>query len=168
MRVLILDLRGNAGGPFDVAVQVVERFLTSGVIVTTHGQIGGQIRDYNKTYQAHSGNVLAVPLVILVDAETASSAEMVAGALKENQRGKLVGETTFGKGSIQRVDKLKMAPRAGIRMTVARFYTPTGRPYSDTGVAPQVVIRSEAAMEIGQDAQLQAALDVARPLIAGP
>jgi carboxyl-terminal processing protease len=168
MRVLILDLRGNPGGPFDVAVQVVERFLTSGVIVTTHGQIGGQIRDYNKTYQAHSGNVLAVPLVILVDAETASSAEMVAGALKENQRGKLVGETTFGKGSIQRVDKLKTAPRAGIRMTVARFYTPAGRPYSDTGVTPQVVIRSEASMEIGQDAQLQAALDVARPLIAGP
>jgi carboxyl-terminal processing protease len=168
MRVLILDLRGNPGGPFDVAVQVVERFLASGVIVTTHGQIGGQIRDYNKTYRAQSGNVLAVPLVILVDAETASSAEMVAGALKENQRGKLVGETTFGKGSIQRVDKLKMAPRAGIRMTVARFYTPTGRPYSDTGLTPQVVIRSEASMEIGQDAQLQAALDVARPLIAGP
>src|SRR5207302_8883967 len=123
--------RGNPGGPFETAVQVVERFLVAGVIVTTHGQIGGPVRKYNKTYHAHGGNVLPMPLVILVDAETASSAEMVAGALKENQRGKLVGETTFGKGSIQRVDKLKMAPRAGIRMTVARFYMPTGRPYSD-------------------------------------
>lgn len=164
MRVLILDLRGNPGGPFEIAVQVVERFLASGVIVTTHGQIGGQLRDYNKKYQAHGGQVLAVPLVILVDAETASSAEMVAGALKENQRGTLVGQTTFGKGSIQRVDKLKTAPLAGIRMTVARFYSPTGHLYSDTGVTPQVVIRSEVSMELGEDAQLQAALDVARPL----
>jgi carboxyl-terminal processing protease len=101
---------------------------------------------------------------MLVDADTASSAEMVAGALRENQRGKLVGETTFGKGSIQRVDKLKKAPLAGVRMTVARFYTPSGRPYSDTGVTPDVVIRPEASMEVGEDAQLQAALDIARPL----
>jgi carboxyl-terminal processing protease len=168
MRVLILDLRGNPGGPFDIAVRVVERFLSSGVIVMTHGQIGGHVREHNKTYQAQGANVLSVPLVILVDAETASSAEMVAGALKENQRGKLIGQTTFGKGSIQRVDKLKTAPLAGIRMTVAKFYAPSGRPYSGTGVTPDIVIRPEVSMEIGQDAQLQAALDVARPLAAGP
>jgi carboxyl-terminal processing protease len=168
MKVLILDLRGNPGGPFEIAVQVAQRFLASGVmIVTTQGQIGGQVHDYNKTYYAQGDNVLAVPLVILVDAETASSAEMVAGALKENQRGQLVGQPTFGKGSIQRIDKLKTAPLAGLRMTVARFYSPTGRSYGDTGVTPQVVIRSEVSMEIGQDAQLQAAVDVARPLTMG-
>jgi carboxyl-terminal processing protease len=164
MKVLILDLRGNPGGPFEIAVQVVERFLASGVIVTTHGQIGGQVRDYNKTYQAHGAGVLPVPLVVLVDAETASSAEMVAGALKDNQRGMLIGQTTFGKGSIQRVDKLQTAPLAGIRMTVAKFYSPSGRPYTDTGVAPDVVVRPETSMEIGQDAPLQAAVDIARPL----
>jgi C-terminal peptidase prc len=167
MKVLILDLRGNPGGPFDIAVQVVERFLARGVIVLTHGQIGGQIRE-SRTYQAQGTNVLAVPLVILVDADTASSAEMVAGALRENQRGKLIGQATFGKGSIQRVDTLKKAPLAGIRMTVAKFYAPSGRPYSGTGVTPDVVIRSEIATEIGQDAQLQAALDIARPLALGP
>jgi carboxyl-terminal processing protease len=164
MKVLILDLRGNPGGPFEVAVRVVERFLASGVIVTTHGRIGGQVRDYNKTYEAHRADALPVPLVVLVDAETASSAEMVAGALKDNQRGMLIGQTTFGKGSIQRVDKLRTAPQAGIRMTVAKFYSPTGRPYTDTGVTPDVVIRPETSMEIGQDAQLQAAVDIARPL----
>jgi carboxyl-terminal processing protease len=168
MKVLILDLRGNPGGPFEMAVQVAERFLASGVmIVSTVGQIDGHIRDLNKTYYAHRDSVLAVPLVILIDAETASSAEMVAGALKENQRGQLVGQTTFGKGSIQRVDKLRMAPLAGLRMTVARFHSPTGRSYSGTGVTPQVVIRADVSMELGQDAQLQAALDVARPLTMG-
>jgi carboxyl-terminal processing protease len=164
MKVLILDLRGNPGGPFDIAVQVVERFLASGVIVSTCGQIGGPVRDYNKTYQASGTNVLAVPLVMLVDADTASSAEMVAGALQENQRGKLVGQTTFGKGSMQRVDKLTKAPLAGMRMTVARIYTPSGRAYNDVGVIPDVVVRPEVSMEIGEDAQLQAALDIARPL----
>jgi carboxyl-terminal processing protease len=163
MRALILDLRGNPGGPFEIAVQVAERFLASGVIVMTHGQISG-VRDYNKTYQAHSASALTVPLVMLVDADTASSAEMVAGAIRENQRGKLVGDTTFGKGSIQRVDKLTKAPLAGVRMTVARFYAPSGRPYGNTGVIPDIVVRPEASMDVGEDAQLQAALDIARPL----
>jgi carboxyl-terminal processing protease len=164
MKVLILDLRGNPGGPFEIAVRVVEKFLASGVIVTTHGQIGGPVRDYNKTYEAHSAAALPVPLVILVDADTASSAELVAGALKENQRGMLIGQTTFGKGSVQRVDKLKTAPPAGIRMTVAKFFSPSGRAYTDSGVVPDVVVRPEASLEIGQDAPLQAAIDVARPL----
>ena len=168
MKVLILDLRGNPGGPFEIAVQVAQRFLAAGVmIVTTQGQIDGHFHDYNKTYYAHRDNSLAVPLVILIDAETASSAEMVAGALQENQRGQLVGQPTFGKASIQRIDKLRSAPLAGLRMTVARFYSPTGRAYGDTGVTPQVVIRSEVSTEIGQDAQLQAALDLARPLTMG-
>lgn len=165
MKVLILDLRGNPGGSFEIAVRVVERFLASGVIVTTHGQIGGPVRDNNRTYHAPGVDVLPVPLVILVDADTASSAEMVAGALHENRRGKLIGQTTFGKGSIQRVDKLKTAPLAGLRMTVAKFYTPSGRPYGNTGVTPDIVIRPEVSVELGQDAQLQAALDVARPLV---
>ncbi len=160
MKVLILDLRVNPGGPFEIAVRIVERFLASGVIVATHGQI----REFNKIFRAHGTDVLAAPMVILVDADTASSAEIVASALKENQRGKLVGQTTFGKGSMQRVDMLNTTPVSGIRMTVAKLYTPAGRSYSDTGVTPHIVVRPEASMEIGQDAQLQAALDLARPL----
>jgi len=160
MRVLILDLRGNQGGPFEIALRLVERFLASGIIVAAHGQV----RQYNKIYRAHGTDVLDMPMVILVDAETASSAEIVASALQENQRGKLVGQTTFGKGSMQRVDKLNTTPASGIRMTVAKLYTPLGRPYSDTGVTPNVVVQPDVSMDIGQDAQLQAALDLARPL----
>ncbi|HLN27012.1 MAG TPA: S41 family peptidase [Gemmataceae bacterium] len=163
MKTLILDLRGNPGGLFDVALQVAERFLSSGVIVATHGQYFR----YSQTYEAHGMNSLAVPLVVLVDGETASSAEMLASAIKDNQRGTLVGKTTFGKGCIQRIHKLTTAP-AGIRMTVAKFYSPRGLDYSGSGVSPNLdVPTSDLPPELEQDAQIQAALDVARSLAMG-
>jgi carboxyl-terminal processing protease len=163
MRVLIIDLRGNLGGLFETALQVTERFLSSGVIVCTQGQS----TEYNRIYQAHGMNSLAVPLVVLVDGETASSAEMLAGALKENQRGKLVGRTTFGKGSIQKVRRLDSTP-AAVRMTVAKFFSPRGNAYS-AGITPDVdVPRSEMPlMDPDQDPQVQTALDVARSLALG-
>jgi carboxyl-terminal processing protease len=163
MKVLILDLRGNLGGLFDIALQVAERFISTGVIVSTHGQFF----KYNQTYQAHGMNVLPEPLVVLVDGETASSAEMLACALKDNLRGTLVGKTTFGKGCIQKVRKLNAAA-AGIRMTVAKFFSPRGLDYSGSGVKPD--IESPAAdvpMEGEQDAQMQAALEMARSLAIG-
>src|SRR5439155_25688886 len=133
MKVLILDVRGNPGGLFDVAIQVAERFLVEGVIVSTHGQEA----KYNRSYSAHGMNALEVPLIVLVDGETASSAEMLAGALKDNQRGTLVGRTTFGKGSIQKVRKLDNLP-AGIQLTIAKFYSPRNLPYTGIGVAPHL------------------------------
>jgi carboxyl-terminal processing protease len=165
MRALILDLRGNPGGLFDVARQVVERFVSAGVIVSTQGRVAG---DYNTTYHAHGMNILAVPLVVLVDGETASSAEMVAGALKDNLRGKLVGKTTFGKGSIQKIKSLTSA-QTGIRMTVARFYSPRQQSYDGRGVAPHldIELRPSMSMSMEMDNQVQAALEVARSLILG-
>lgn len=163
MKTLVLDLRGNRGGLFEVAIQVAERFLSNGIIVSTHGQI----REYNSTYQAHSMNPLQVPMVILVDADTASSAEMLAGALKENQRGMLVGQTTFGKGTLQKIQRLTTVP-AGIRMTVARFYSPRGHAFQGLGVAPDLVIpAAEMPVDLDQDPQVQQALAVARPLSMG-
>jgi carboxyl-terminal processing protease len=165
VKVLILDLRGNAGGLFDVAVKVVERFMTQGVIVSTRGQL----RIYNTTYEAHGPGSLAVPLVVLVDGETASSAEMVAGALKDNQRGTLVGQTTFGKGTIQKVRRLTSVA-AGLRITVARFYSPLGHSFSGTGVVPHRLIDRpavELSMDIEQDPQVRAAMEVARELALG-
>ena len=132
MRVLVMDLRGNPGGLFAAAVQMADRFLPAGVIVTTQGQV----RAYAKTYLAQ--NPLAatdVPLVVLVDGDTASAAEVVAAALKENERAVLVGQPTFGKGSIQKLIPLQTG--VGLHLTLARFYSPLGQPFAGTGVCAE-------------------------------
>jgi carboxyl-terminal processing protease len=161
MRALVLDLRGNMGGLFDVAVQVAERFLSSGIVAFTRGQSD----ESNVTYRARPMSTLTVPLVVLIDSDTASSAEMLAGALKDNHRGTLVGQPTFGKGSIQKVRKLQSVP-AAIRMTVAKFYSPQGHPYADVGVLPDIAVeRPIAVRDLDRDPQVQSALDAARRLI---
>src|SRR5262249_3906236 len=99
MRALILDLRGNHGGNFLAGVEVAKRFLPAGVIVTTQGQAG---EVSNRVFSSDSGmNAFDLPLVVLIDTETASAAEVVAAALKDNNRASLVGRPTFGKGAIQ-------------------------------------------------------------------
>jgi C-terminal peptidase prc len=134
MKVLVLDLRGNPGGLFPVAVHVAERFLPGGVIVTTQGQAG----PYNRTYESQSGtSAFDFPLVVLVDADTASAAELLAGALKENQRAFLIGQRTFGKGTVQAV--LQLSSTGGMRITLARFFSPRGESYNGLGVAPHIV-----------------------------
>lgn len=158
MRVLILDLRGNSGGVFDVAVQVAQRFLAAGVVVATQSPVAGQCR----TYEAHTADPLAVPLVVLIDGDTASAAEVLAGALKENRRAILVGQPTYGKGSVQCVLRLDSAP-AGIRLTLAKFFSPLGHPYQGQGVAPHVFV---AQTSPGFDDQRQAAIQEARQQFA--
>jgi carboxyl-terminal processing protease len=160
MKVLILDLRGNPGGLFGVAVQVAERFLAEGVIVSTQSQVPA----FNRIHEAHNMGALTFPLVVLVDGDTASAAEIVAGALKENQRGTLVGQTTFGKGTSQRLVRLETAP-AGIRITLARFFSPTGQAYSGRGVSPHIFVE-RTSMDMAMDLQLRRAMEVATQLAA--
>jgi carboxyl-terminal processing protease len=134
MKVLILDLRGNPGGTFRAAVQVAEMFLSEGVIVFTDSPI----KKLRGTHRAHNPDALTLPLVVLIDGETASAAEVLAGALKENQRATLVGAATFGKGTIQCPVALDSIP-AGIWLTVARFCSPSNQPYSGRGVSPHIL-----------------------------
>jgi carboxyl-terminal processing protease len=163
MRVLILDLRGNAGGLFQVSIQVVERFLGEGVIVSTRSQL----RAHQKTYLAHSGaSAWDFPLIVLVDGDTASAAEVVAGALKDNHRATLVGQTTFGKGTLQTVWELKAAP-AGLRVTLAKFLSPAGNAYSGRGVTPDLVIErlvADAVPDFWDEPQMRTAVQEARRL----
>ncbi|HMC64953.1 MAG TPA: S41 family peptidase, partial [Gemmataceae bacterium] len=158
MRALILDLRGNPGGSFRVAVQVAERFLADGVIVSAQSQI----RTYNRTFESRSGpNAIDIPLIVLIDGDTASAAELLAGALKENHRALLIGTTTYGKGTIQAVLPLHNLPAeapAALRLTLARFFSPRGHAYNDTGVTPDRVV-------LDKDGQLQIALQEAAQLI---
>jgi carboxyl-terminal processing protease len=153
MKGLILDLRGNGGGLFDSAIDSARRFLVSGIITSTQHQNSA----FNCVYQSKNPKALAVPMVLLVDSDTASAAEVLAGALKDNGRATLVGQTTFGKGCTQAVLKLPNVagglPTGGMRLTVARFFSPKGQPYSGNGVVPHIFIdesmaRSQANMNV--------------------
>ncbi len=153
MKSLVIDLRGNAGGLFISAVRVAERFLPMGVIVTAHGQRP----PFNRAYESRSGmDAFDFPVVVLVDSDTASAAEVLAEALKENQRAVLVGQPTYGKGTLQCV--LQLAPAGGLRLTLARLFGPRGLPIQGAGVVPHV-------HEPMRDRQKDVALDHARMLV---
>jgi len=132
---LVLDLRGNPGGLLDQAVRVADRFLAQGEIVTTRGR-GGRILDIETAHQA--GTEPDYPIVILVDERSASASEVLAGALQDHGRAVVMGTTTFGKGSVQTV--VDLDDGSGLKITVARYYTPKHRSIHGTGIEPDVVV----------------------------
>jgi carboxyl-terminal processing protease len=136
MRALVLDLRGNPGGLLNVAVEIAERFVEQGVIVSTRGRAPGQ----SQVYQSQAKTVWQLPLFVLIDHDSASASEILAGALKDHHRATLLGERSYGKGSVQSIFALHSAP-AGLKLTTAKFYSPNNRPYSEQGVEPDVPVR---------------------------
>ncbi len=132
---IIIDLRGNPGGQFKSALGVAELFLPEAVIVHTTSPL----RSLTRTYESHNATPNTLPLVLLVDGDTASAAEVLAGALKDNRRAVLIGQPTFGKGSIQCVIPLERAP-GGLRLTVAKFTSPSRVPLSGRGLQPNTLI----------------------------
>jgi carboxyl-terminal processing protease len=136
MNSLILDLRNNPGGLLDTAVKVAEFFLPEGqIIVSTKGRI----KDQNVVYKAsYSKPYVNFPLLILVNSGSASASEIIAGAVKDSKRGLVVGEKTFGKGSVQTV--IPMGDGSALRLTTARYFTPNGRQINNEGIIPDVVI----------------------------
>jgi carboxyl-terminal processing protease len=138
---LILDLRNNPGGLLDISVQVAGRFVPEGtVVVSTEGRRGTGDRAY---YEARGREHYPdLPLVVLVNRHSASAAEIVAGALKDLGRAVLVGETTYGKGSVQTIQTIDptIQPPVGVRLTTARYYTPAHQPIHGVGIAPHVVV----------------------------
>jgi len=142
MKVLILDLRGNPGGLFKSAVQVAELFLPDGIIVISQSHVLSKEKRLSGVIKVESMNPLLVPMVVLIDGDTASAAEVLAGALKDNGRAKLLGQTTFGKGSLQCIIPLEKPPfdkmPGGIRITVAKLLSPTWQPYSGQGIQPDI------------------------------
>jgi len=168
MKSLILDLRGNPGGLLTSSVEVADKFLTQGGIVSTRGRSPQE--DFN--YQAHYGGTWRVPLVVLIDGDSASASEIFAGAIKDNHRGAIVGRTSFGKGSVQGIFPLGYAG-SGIRLTTAKFFSPNGTPISHRGVQPDDLVRVAAKPtpqgltdSPADDAILQAGIEAARRRVA--
>ncbi|MBT8330117.1 MAG: S41 family peptidase [Desulfofustis sp.] len=141
LRGLILDLRNNPGGLLDQAVSVSDLFLEEGLIVYTRGRN----KDQDLTFEAKANNTLdRFPLVLLVNEGTASASEIVAGAVQDHRRGVIVGTNTFGKGSVQSI--IPLNDGAGLKMTTAHYYTPSGRTIQVTGITPDVTVKSQNAI----------------------
>ncbi len=142
MQNLIIDLRGNPGGWLDAAVAVADRFIQEGGIVSTRGKNGIE----NQNYTANRSGTWQVPLILLIDHESASASEILAGAINDNRRGLLVGSTSYGKGSVQGLFHTK-ALSSGIRLTVSKFYSPTGAAISERGVQPNIPVELDTPAE---------------------
>ncbi len=139
MRSLIVDLRGNPGGLLTAAVEIADRFVNTGVIVSTRGR--NPLEDF--THRAEVAGTWNVPLVVLIDHDSASASEILAAAIHDHRRGQIVGQKSYGKGSVQGIFPLNVSS-GGIRLTTARFYSPHGSVINEVGVRPDIEIQKVA------------------------
>ncbi len=138
LKGIILDLRNNPGGLLEQAVKVADEFIDEGLIVYT----GGRIKSQNIRFTAHKGPERhPYPLIVLVNEGSASASEIVAGALQDHKRALILGAQTFGKGSVQTV--IPLEDDSGLRLTTARYYTPSGRSIQAKGITPDILVASE-------------------------
>lgn len=162
LKGMILDLRNNPGGLLDQAVKVSDRFIESGVIVS----IEGRREEHKMKFNAHpqEDNLTRYPLVVLVNGGSASGAEIVAGAIQDHGRGIILGTQTFGKGSVQTIFSLKDG--SGLRLTTARYYTPSGRSIQAKGILPDIIVKPSLPEEekAAPPKQLPAEKDLERHL----
>ena len=135
LKGLVLDLRNNPGGVLNAAVSVSDAFLDKGIIVYTEGRMD----DAKLTFSAKGSDILdGIPLVVLVNAGSASASEIVAGALQDHGRAVIMGEKTFGKGSVQTI--LPLGNGSALKLTTARYYTPSGTSIQARGIVPDIAL----------------------------
>ena len=163
MQSVIWDVRGNPGGLLNSAVEVLDRFVESGVLVETRGRT----YDQNYTYTAQGPGTWDVPLVLLIDGNSASASEIVAGAIRDHARGTIVGRKSFGKWSVQSIYDLRAG--GGVRLTTAKFYSPKGDTLGKIGVKPDVAVTAsdDRPRPIGEvdpvnDADVKTAIEILR------
>lgn len=152
---LILDLRGNPGGNLYSVVEIADMLLDKGKILYTEDKKGRQ-----EVYNSGDGTIIDVPMVVLVDGNSASASEVLSGALKDHGKATLVGTTTFGKGIVQTIRTLRDG--SAIKLTISAYYTPAGTNIHGTGIEPDVVVEfdGEAYRADGYDNQLEKAKEV--------
>ncbi|MFH0912515.1 MAG: S41 family peptidase [Patescibacteria group bacterium] len=154
---IVLDLRNNPGGFLDVGVKVVNEFMFDGMIVEERFK-DGRVTPF---YADGSGKLSDIPVVVLVNDGSASAAEILAGALKDNGRATIVGTNTYGKGSVQEIEE--MPDGSALRITVAHWYTPSGKSISQGGIKPDILI--EEGQDEATDVQLDKAIEELKKLI---
>tara|TARA_R100001132_G_C3275291_1_gene98105 strand:- start:9103 stop:10704 length:1602 start_codon:yes stop_codon:yes gene_type:complete len=162
MRSLIWDVRGNPGGLLSAAVEVLDRFLEEGKLVSTKGRVA----DQNWSYTAHRPGTWKIPLVLLVDENSASASEIVAGALTDHRRATVVGRKTYGKWSVQSIFPIRGS--TGLRLTTAKFYSPQGNTYGKIGIKPTITVEKDelqtAMYGASREQKLAADSDIKRGL----
>ncbi len=138
LRGMILDLRDNPGGLLDQAVRVCDLFIESGLIVSTVGRDHSRVE---REFASKRGTYTGFPIVVLVNGGSASASEIVAGALQDHERALIMGTTTFGKGSVQTL--VTLPDGSGLKLTVARYYTPKDRSIQAKGITPDIVVAAK-------------------------
>ncbi len=153
---LIFDLRNNGGGYLHTAIEVVSQFIPDGTVM--YEEYGDGKRD--SYYAERGGRATKIPLVVLINEGSASASEITAGAIQDLGRGRLVGVTSYGKGSVQSWIPLK-SEDGGVRITIARWLTPNERQINDIGLTPDYIVElSEADYEAERDPQLDKAIQL--------
>lgn len=151
---LILDLRDNPGGFLDQSIAVADLFLPEGVVLYERSRT----QDIDEVYRSETGELAeGVPLVVLINAGSASASEIVAGAIRDHDRGVLIGETTFGKGSVQLTHTL--SDSSELRVTIARWYLPSNQSIDGNGIAPDIEVETPEDLGGEDDGQLQRAIE---------
>ncbi len=160
MTGIVLDLRNNPGGLLDQAIAVSDAFLDQGEIVSTRGRDPNNAQRYN----ARSGDLAkGLPIVVLINGGSASASEIVAGALQDHRRAIIMGTTSFGKGSVQTI--IPVSGSGAMRLTTARYYTPSGRSIQGTGITPDIEVEQAKVEALDarartKESDLRGALDV--------
>ena len=157
----ILDLRNNPGGLLNQAIEISDLFLNDGEIVSTKGR---KIRENRKFFAREGDKIKGKPLIVLINNGSASASEIVAGALQDQKRAVLLGESTFGKGSVQSIIPLKN--RGALRLTISKYYLPSGKSISEVGVLPDIKIE-EKGEEFSINTETDNQLNYAIKLLIG-
>jgi carboxyl-terminal processing protease len=158
---LILDLRNNLGGTLEDAVDVCDLFLDKGAIVTVRGRSDDKERV--DEYFAREGKYMEIPIVVLINGFSASASELAAGALRDNDRALIIGEQSFGKGTVQVIHEL--SDGSGLKFTTARYFLPSGVSIDGVGIMPDIEV--ELTLEDTEDLQLERAIEEIKKMIEG-